>query len=261
MTKRLLLAIALTFTGVAAQAEFVPNNGILDTVWDDWTLFASDDGETQPGSGGQDFDTEYLFYKRAGTTLEIGLQTGFDVNDNHVVYGGDDYYGGDLALSFDGDLDYEMAVDLGFFTKDYYNGKVDIGSGDGIDPSGLYSVTSWNTDVYTGHAASNPFAMDGGNIILGGLTNIDTGSGVSGGYTSYYSKVTLDLATLNIGAVDLVGVSAHWTMSCGNDEINGGFLSQGQQQGVPAPATLALMLLGLMTFGARSAVRRLNLSK
>ncbi len=243
------ISIALTLgMSSVAHAGSAPLNGILGGgIWDGWTQFADDDGETDPGVGGQKFDTEYFFYKRTGNVLEIGLQAGFDLVDGDVLYGGKWYYGGDLALSFDGDLDYEYGVDVNNYTEDYYGAKVDMGTGTGIDAAGLYEVTSWDLDVYTGHVSSNPFAIDGGNIVAGGLIGIDEGSAFVGGHKSYFSKVSLDITAFGYGAHDPLDVNAHWTMSCGNDEINGNFISTS----VPAPAGIALVLLGLMGLGFR----------
>ena len=153
---------------ILMTAPFVspPLNAAPLPVWDSaWTQFANDDGIVGPGGGGQAFDAEYLYYSLNGTQLSIGLQTGFDVVDGHQLYSGHDYYAGDLALSFDGISGYEFGVDFGFLTKDYYLNSVDTGSATGIDVAGIYKNVTWNTGVYVGHLSSNPFALDGGDII------------------------------------------------------------------------------------------------
>jgi hypothetical protein len=103
-------------------------------------LNGSPDGVIDPGSGGQKFDTEYLFYKYDSTTnqMSIGLQTGFDVIDGKTEYGGGDYYAGDLALSFatghvndgvtisdtsENSSTYEYAVDFGLWTKKWLRSR------------------------------------------------------------------------------------------------------------------------------------------
>lgn len=262
LTKKIAFALTLGLAASQASAEFVPNNGILAGTWDSWNLIATDDGETEPGSGGQDFDAEYMFYKLDGLELQIGLQTGYDVVDNQVYYGGKMYYGGDIAVSFDGDSDYEYAIDFGLITKDYYNDLVDTGSGNGIDSAGVYevatdgggNVTGWNDDVYTGHGGSAPFAVDAGSIVAGALLDNTAGSGVVGGYTSYFRKVTIDLALLGFAAGDDVAAALHWTMSCGNDVIEANIFNVIPGQDVPAGDNLAIVLMGLL--GIALASRR-----
>ena len=239
----------------ALNASATPLGG---GVWNGWIQFADGDethldngGYIGPGYGGQVFDAEYLFYKydHNANTLSIGLQTGFNVVDGVVNYAdGRSYYAGDLALSFDDDSSsYEYAVDFGLGTRDFDGKTVDaehdgIHSGDsGVDQAGLYSVSTWNTHVYSGYTVSNPFAMDGGSLItsIGDNDNI-AGSGTADGVTSYYRQVTFDLSGLNLG--DEFTVDTHWTMSCGNDNING-------RLSVEEPSSLLLMGLGLLSLG------------
>lgn len=235
-----LIKIAVAATSLAFSANVFATP--LD-FWDDngWTQFADDEGMAEgPGVGGQAFDTEYLYYKTDGNTLYLGLQTGFDVVDGTQVYGRKDYYGGDFALSFDGDVTigdestYEYGVDFGLYTEGYYSGIVDMhpdplepGDVVGIDDAGLYSVSSWSNEVYSGHHISDPFAMDGGTKV----GDILTDAGSEG--DSFFRTVSFNMAGLGT-EVDL-----HWTMSCGNDNINGGF-------SVPEPGIMSLMGMGLL---------------
>jgi hypothetical protein len=53
---------------------------------------------------------------------------------------------------------------------------------------------------------------------------------------SYYRMVSFDL--VNIAGLSLSGLDVHWTMSCGNDAIDG-------SAPVPEPATLILLGSGL----------------
>jgi hypothetical protein len=184
------------------------------------------------------------------------LQTGFDLIDGHQTHSdGKDYYAGDLALSFDGDAKYEYGVDFGLLTKNYdqdhgsgstYNPTyVDTGSDTGIagiDTAGVYDSVTWDNGVYQGHTISNPFALDEGTLLSAGFSQ-SAGSEA----TSYYLIVTFDLASLGLSGP--LQLDAHWTMSCGNDYINGST----SLNSVPEPTSLGLIGRGLM---GRRAVRR-----
>ncbi|MDO8954872.1 MAG: PEP-CTERM sorting domain-containing protein [Gammaproteobacteria bacterium] len=223
-----------------------------------WTQIANDDGVesggyVNPGWGGQDFDAEYLAYKLIGNTLSIGIQAGFDLVDGKVTYDGHDYYAGDLALSFDNTPStYEYAFDFGLFTKNYAGTLVDadVPSPDGIDNAGLYKDVIWNTGVYSAFTASNPFAMDGGSLVSGanGITTADYDSTRD----SYWRIVSFDITSI-LAAGDIANLSAHWTMSCGNDVING-------TDRFPVPEPGAMLLFGTGLAGL-AGIQRRRLSK
>ena len=242
-----------------------------------WTQFqdggSSEDGTLGPGVGGQPFDAEYLFYKQEGSVVSIALQTGFDVVDGKYRHTDNrNYWSGDLALSFDGDVTltdettYEYGIDFGLKTRNYQGDLVDFGSGTGIDAAGLYKISTdtngvvdgWDIGVVggsgngsgegtAGHHESDPFAID--DIDLAGtladfnasLLNFSTSAaqGTGSEDDNYYRIVSFDTAGANF---EISEITVHWTMSCGNDNINGTF----DVTSVPEPESVAMILMGLI---------------
>lgn len=259
-------AIGVFVTGSMCVSGTSVYAGLISSVFDtSWTQFqtggASEDGSVAPGTGGQLFDAEYLLYKRTGNILYIGLQSGFDLIDGEQYYSVNPkyYYAGDLALSFDSStpLTYEYAFDFGLLTKDYSLKLVDAtgGTSSGTDTAGLYKVSTWSNGVYSGYPSSNPFAMNGGTREANAMVLNSAGSASVSGAKSYYRIAGIDLSKIDgLNLDDALQLSAHWTMSCGNDAINGGT----PLEPVPEPASMLFFgtgLAGLVGFATRKMKR------
>lgn len=232
--------VLLAFTSASLAGPLAIFNG--------WTLLANDEGVANggwvnPGYGGQNFDAEYLFYKIEENQLSIGLQTGFNIiSQNGQAFSGMQYYTGDLALSFDGSKsNYEYAIDFGNLTKGYHSNQTissqGLNVGTGVDAAGLYKATSWNNDIYYGQSA--PYGMSGGSMLVAAnVGNFQEGTGISGTDLSFYNIFSFDLSNIaNLGKS--YTLDAHWTMSCGNDALDG-------RANVPEPGSIALLLIGVL---------------
>ncbi|MCU7842501.1 MAG: hypothetical protein KZQ93_01530 [Candidatus Thiodiazotropha sp. (ex Monitilora ramsayi)] len=228
----------------------LPSNAGLMGMWsaNGWSQLDAEDGATEsgfvgPGWGGQAFDAEYLFYKKEGSILSIGLQTGFDLSDGHQWYGRKEYFAGDLSLGFNGG-GYQYAIDFGLVTKDIQQDNVGLGNGN-QDTAGLYAVSQWNNDISYGQ--SSPFAMDEGSF-LSAITGTSGSANLSDG-KSYYRTVSFDLNSLGF---DVASFDAHWTMSCGNDVVEG-------SANVPEPNPSWLLIGGLLALiGSRGIKTTFN---
>ncbi len=262
--------------GIVGLCSFGAQAGLISSVFDgSWTQFQVSDNpghiedyvdvnRVYPGWGGQMFDAEYLLYKQSGNILFLGLQTGFDLSDGVQSATDNDgvgFYSGDLALSFDGlaandssDPDnYEYAFDFGLLTKNYDGAFVDVGSANGIDVAGLYSVDGWNNEmVDQWEDASSPFAMDDGTRKSGYYVENSMVYGNELG--SYYRYFALDLnQILGTGWTEF-DLAAHWTMSCGNDVIAGSV----EIAPVPEPATMLLFGTGLVGLAGVARKRKMK---
>lgn len=277
---KLALSISLLVAGMTATPiQTAPHTQSVVSYFDSsWSVIANDEEGPTPGVGGQVFDTEYLLYKTEGNMLYLGLQSGFDLIDGHQTYDSNSYWAGDLALSFDGDANigsadpitmansYEFGIDFGFSTADYDSNSVDAimnsvdGLGPGVDQTGIYSVGSgeWNTNLVNSFEDnSSPFAMDqlwDGNGASPYLTSLILNTaGLEG--DSYYRAVEIDMTKLGLADLGLnlnnLSMDVHWTMSCGNDNINGS-----QQISVPEPDALILLATGLLGLVGARRVKR-----
>ena len=91
------IIVVMVFCSSVWATHSLPGSG--------WTQI-TDDRDDTGSTGGQAYDHEYMAWKIDGNNLSIGIQSGFDLVDGKVYGSGQNWFLGDLALSFDGDTTY-----------------------------------------------------------------------------------------------------------------------------------------------------------
>ena len=214
----------------------------------------SDEEGPTPGGGGQLFDIEQIFYvyddtdpnALTGGKLYVGLVTGFPPNGAQNLFAGDMFFDfgntGTYALAVatstsvtnvDDDGTATPGVDNDYFNNNYFNDG--SANWDVRDPSPFVGSTPWR--VVRNPAIENLFST----------TTAWGGSGVHN-----FLEICIDV---DGGLEDILtnpqgGIGLHWTMQCGNDEIN----VRDDEPFVPVPEPSTIALLGMGTLGV--ALRR-----
>lgn len=102
-------------------------------------------------------------------------------------------------------------------------------------------VDNWNNDSYYGKRASQ--GVNSGSLVLAHHFLL----GKSDNFLSYYNIFSPDRSSsTNLG--NMFGFAAHWTMSCGSDEIEGTVTVA-----VPEPGSLLLLGARLAWIGSRAS--------
>lgn len=198
-----------------------------------------------PGWGGQAYDAEAMYALIQGGRLYVALVTGHDPHTLHKP-GANSYGAGDFFIDLGRNGSYELAINV--------NHRLPGGFENAFIEGGVYRVLDHAVGLfpesdpdYPVSPAWRPTYLTAGEY-LGTADLVYTTTPVKGWGTwtndkHYFYEWSLGLDLLRSAGWDGDSpFNVHWTMNCANDSI---WVDPPSPNGVPEPATLALLPLGL----------------
>jgi len=252
-------ASAITVDGVWTDWFSYGGNVNQNTWREDLVTINNDRIRTQvdeegptPGTGGQLYDIEQIFYyyedfdpnALTGGRLHIGLVTGFPAEGVAM----DELYAGDMFIDFGntgggpkGEF-YDVAIATSMFADDMSRfGRLWLNDG----PS------SWATKdvIYPQFGSSNPYRIDETIVPQPSERTNEWNVQVAWGGMGVHNflEISFDVPDFFEDALtneQFGGIGLHWTMECGNDVIT--VQDNTPFAPVPEPSTFALLGMGIL---------------
>jgi hypothetical protein len=237
MNRTLFLATLFASTSLFA----VPSNiTISDGLGTGGLGVGGEDNETEPGTIHSDvWDVEAFGYTAA--TKQLDLIGTFDFKngafgEGQIITSGAIFIGTGSSLPGANNWSYAYVLD---FTRGYYGLYSNFTINNGSVPGFISGSAPWSINTSTAH-----FVGFGTFSYLTGLSNPD-------GFNlqTYQAGVTHNEIELNLNLLPstvLDDFYTHFTMSCGNDDIDGHYSTGGTTDRVPdSGATIVLLGVGM----------------
>jgi len=218
--------------GIDLSASGAQNSGYLDThlpsggkdidyiTEDNADIYSPFPFYVGPGyTTGNYYDAEAMYFDNSGGKGYVAIITGLPPEGYPNGSAPDGMWNpGDIAIDFGtgGEYGYEYGID--------------------IVTGNIYSNVNWDDVYYGGHSAANPWSIIDGTHI-GNADVVYSSTAMSGHYVieaSFYLWV--------LGLYDDDSFGIHWTMECGNDELD----LIADVSSVPEPGTVFLSGIGLI---------------